>query len=118
MAPRVLVSDKLSQRAVEIFKERGVDVDFRPGLEKDALLKVIGEYDGLAVRSSTKVTEKVLKAADRLRLIGRAGIGVDNIDVAAATARGIIVMNTPYGNSITTGRAHHQHAIGARQATA
>ncbi|MEM8814115.1 MAG: phosphoglycerate dehydrogenase [Pseudomonadota bacterium] len=109
MAPRVLVSDKLSPTAVSIFRDRGIDVDFQPdlGKDKDALLAAIGEYDGLAIRSATKVTEKVVGAADRLKVIGRAGIGVDNVDVPAATARGIIVMNTPFGNSITTA----EHAI-------
>jgi D-3-phosphoglycerate dehydrogenase len=109
MAPRVLVSDKLSKTAVQIFKDRGVEVDYQPdlGKDKDKLLAVIGNYDGLAIRSATKVTEKLLGAAAKLRVIGRAGIGVDNVDVPAATARGIIVMNTPFGNSITTA----EHAI-------
>ena len=102
MPPRVLISDKLSERAVTVFKERGVDVDFCPGLSKESLIARIADYDGLAVRSATKVSEKVIAAADRLKVIGRAGIGVDNIDVPKATARGIIVMNTPFGNSITT----------------
>src|SRR5690606_22142028 len=105
--PRVLISDELSPAAVAIFKDRGVDVDFRPGLSKDDLERIIGDYDGLAVRSATKVTEKVLKAAERLKVVGRAGIGVDNVDIKAATARGVIVMNTPFGNSITTA----EHAI-------
>ena len=107
--PRVLVSDKLSETAVQVFKDRGIDVDYKPdlGKDKDALLAAIGNYDGLAIRSATKVTEKVLAAAGKLRVIGRAGIGVDNVDVPVATARGIIVMNTPFGNSITTA----EHAI-------
>jgi len=109
MAPRVLVSDKLSPTAVQIFKDRGVDVDYLPdlGKDKDRLLEVIGEYDGLAIRSATKVTEKVIAAAAKLKVIGRAGIGVDNVDIPAASRRGIIVMNTPFGNSITTA----EHAI-------
>ena len=107
MAPRILISDKLSPRALEIFNERGIEADTKVGLDRDALIAAIGDYDGLAVRSATKVTEKVIAAAGRLRVIGRAGIGVDNIDVPAATARGIIVMNTPFGNSITTA----EHAI-------
>jgi D-3-phosphoglycerate dehydrogenase len=109
MAPRVLVSDKLSKTAVQVFKDRGVDVDYQPdlGKDKDKLLAIIGDYDGLAIRSATKVTEKLLGAAPKLRVIGRAGIGVDNVDVPAATQRGIIVMNTPFGNSITTA----EHAI-------
>ncbi|MEP2120805.1 MAG: phosphoglycerate dehydrogenase, partial [Bauldia litoralis] len=108
-APRVLVSDKLSPTAVQVFKDRGIDVDYQPdlGKDKDALLAAIGDYDGLAIRSATKATEKLLGAASRLKVIGRAGIGVDNVDVPAATARGIIVMNTPFGNSITTA----EHAI-------
>lgn len=109
MAPRVLISDELSPTAVQIFKDYGIDVDFQPNLgkDKDKLLAVIGEYDGLAIRSATKVTEKIINAADRLKVIGRAGIGVDNIDVPKASAKGIIVMNTPFGNSITTA----EHAI-------
>ena len=107
--PRVLVSDKLSPTAVQIFKDRGVDVDYLPelGKDKEALLAAIGQYDGLAIRSATKVTEKLIGAADNLKVIGRAGIGVDNVDIPAASRRGIIVMNTPFGNSITTA----EHAI-------
>ncbi len=109
MAPKVLVSDKLSETAVQIFRDRGIEVDFEPALgkDKDALLARIGEYDGLAIRSATKATEKLLNAASRLKVIGRAGIGVDNVDLAAASKKGVIVMNTPYGNSITTA----EHAI-------
>jgi D-3-phosphoglycerate dehydrogenase len=109
MAPRVLVSDKLSETAVQIFRDRGIDVDFRPdiGRDKEALLAAIGDYDGLAIRSATKVTEKVLDVAQRLKVVGRAGIGVDNVDVPAASRRGVIVMNTPFGNSITTA----EHAL-------
>ncbi|HLJ70772.1 MAG TPA: phosphoglycerate dehydrogenase [Roseiarcus sp.] len=105
--PRVLISDKLSPAAVAIFKERGVDVDVKPGLDKEELAKIIGEYDGLAIRSATKVTAKLLERAEKLKVVGRAGIGVDNVDIPAATARGVIVMNTPFGNSITTA----EHAI-------
>ncbi len=105
---RVLISDKLSERAVGVFGERGIDVDFDPGLASEALLERIGEYDGLAVRSATRVTSSVIEAGRRLRVIGRAGIGVDNIDVPAASARGVVVMNTPFGNSVTTA----EHAIG------
>jgi D-3-phosphoglycerate dehydrogenase len=109
MAPRVLISDSLSPTAVEIFKSRGIDVTFEPGLgkDKDKLLSMIGDYDGLAIRSATKATDKLIAAADNLKVIGRAGIGVDNVDIPAATSRGIIVMNTPFGNSITTA----EHAI-------
>jgi D-3-phosphoglycerate dehydrogenase len=104
-----LISDALSDTAVNIFKERGIEADFQPklGKDKDALLAVIGDYDGLAIRSATKVTSKLLAATDRLRVIGRAGIGVDNVDIPAATSKGVIVMNTPFGNSITTA----EHAI-------
>ena len=104
---RVLIADKLSPKASEIFEERGVEVDTKVGLSPEELRAVIGGYDGLAVRSATKVTADILEATDRLRVIGRAGIGVDNIDVAAATQRGVVVMNTPYGNAITTA----EHAI-------
>ena len=107
MTPRVLISDKLSPAAVAIFKERGVEVDVKPGLDKDELAKIIGDYDGLAIRSATKVTAKLLERATKLKVVGRAGIGVDNVDIPAATARGVIVMNTPFGNSITTA----EHAI-------
>lgn len=102
MAPRVLISDKLSPHAKRIFEERGIEVDVKVGLDKDELLEIIGDYDGLAIRSATKVTEKIIGAADNLKVVGRAGIGVDNVDIPAASARGIIVMNTPFGNSITT----------------
>ena len=107
--PKVLVSDKLSKTAVQIFKDNHIDVDYLPdlGKDKDKLLEVIGQYDGLAIRSATKVTEKIIGAAKNLKVIGRAGIGVDNVDIPAATKKGIIVMNTPFGNSITTA----EHAI-------
>jgi D-3-phosphoglycerate dehydrogenase len=109
MAPRVLISDALSPAAVQIFKDRGIEVDFQPALgkDKDKLAEIIGNYDGLAIRSATKVTPKVLEKASSLKVIGRAGIGVDNVDIPASTAKGIIVMNTPFGNSITTA----EHAI-------
>ena len=107
MPPRVLISDSLSPAAVAIFKDRGVAVDVKPGLDKDELAAIIGDYDGLAIRSATKVTGKLLERATRLKVVGRAGIGVDNVDIPAATARGVIVMNTPFGNSITTA----EHAV-------
>jgi D-3-phosphoglycerate dehydrogenase len=109
MQPRVLISDALSPAAVQIFKDRGVAVDFQPNLGKDKekLAETINGFDGLAIRSATKVTGKILERAKSLKVIGRAGIGVDNVDIPAATARGIIVMNTPFGNSITTA----EHAI-------
>ncbi len=112
--PKVLISDKLSPAAVEIFKNRGLDVDFKPGIDKDELLSIIGQYDGLAIRSNTKVTADVLAKADNLKVVGRAGIGVDNVDIPAATAKGVIVMNTPFGNSITTA----EHAIAMMMALA
>src|SRR4051812_8142541 len=107
--PKVLISDALSPAAVQIFKDRGIEVDFQPNLgkDKDKLAEIIGNYDGLAIRSATKVSPKILEKAANLKVIGRAGIGVDNIDIPAATARGIVVMNTPFGNSITTA----EHAI-------
>jgi D-3-phosphoglycerate dehydrogenase len=109
MAPKVLVSDKLSETAVQIFRDRGIEVDFRPelGKDKDKLAEVIGDYDGLAIRSATKVTEKILANATNLKVIARAGIGTDNIDKDAASRKGVIVMNTPFGNMITTA----EHAI-------
>lgn len=109
MAPKVLVSDKLSETAVQIFRDRGIEVDFRPelGKDKEKLAEVIGDYDGLAIRSATKVTAKLLERADRLKVIGRAGIGTDNVDKEAASRKGVIVMNTPFGNMITTA----EHAI-------
>src|SRR5271169_6292152 len=109
MAPRVLISDALSPAAVQIFKDRGIEVDFQPNLgkDKDKLAAAIDGFDGLAIRSATKVTAKLLDQANGLKVIGRAGIGVDNVDIPAATAHGIIVMNTPFGNSITTA----EHAI-------
>src|SRR5688500_8476182 len=114
--PKVLVSDKLSPTAVQIFKDNGVEVDYLPdlGKDKDKLLEVIGQYDGLAIRSASKITEKIIAAATNLKVIGRAGIGVDNVDIAAATKKGIIVMHTPFVNSITTA----QHAIAMMMALA
>jgi D-3-phosphoglycerate dehydrogenase len=116
MTPRVLVSDKLSETAVQIFRDRGIAVDYLPdlGKDKDALLAAIPNYDGLAIRSATKVTPKLIAAATRLKVVGRAGIGVDNVDLAAATQRGIVVMNTPFGNAITTA----EHAIAMMMALA
>ncbi len=104
---RVLISDKLSAAAVDIFRRRGLEVDVKPGLSPAELRAIIGEYDGLAIRSATKVTKELLEAAPKLRVVGRAGIGVDNVDVKSATARGVVVMNTPNGNAITTA----EHAI-------
>ncbi|WP_321830709.1 phosphoglycerate dehydrogenase [Thalassovita sp.] len=109
MAPKVLVSDKLSETAVQIFRDRGIDVDFLPdvGKDKEKLAEIIGQYDGLAIRSATKVTPTILNAATNLKVVGRAGIGTDNVDKEAASKKGVIVMNTPFGNMITTA----EHAI-------
>src|ERR1700744_6490116 len=105
--PKVLISDKLSPAAVDIFRNRGIEVDLKPGLSPADLRAIIGGYDGLAVRSANKVTRELLDAATNLKVVGRAGIGVDNVDVKSATARGVVVMNTPHGNTITTA----EHAI-------
>ncbi|WP_428489064.1 phosphoglycerate dehydrogenase [Rhodopila sp.] len=105
--PKVLISDKLSPAAVEIFRNRGIEVDLKPGLSPAELRAVIGGYDGLAIRSATKVTRELLDVAPRLKVVGRAGIGVDNVDIRSATSRGVVVMNTPHGNTITTA----EHAI-------
>jgi len=104
---RVLIADDLSPRAAEIFRERGIEADVKVGLSPAELESIIAGYDGLAVRSATKATAKIIAAATRLKVIGRAGIGVDNVDIPAATQRGIVVMNTPHGNSVTTA----EHAI-------
>ncbi|PZO70199.1 MAG: phosphoglycerate dehydrogenase [Pelagerythrobacter marensis] len=105
--PRVLISDKMDPNAAAIFRERGCEVDEITGETAEQLIARIGEYDGLAIRSSTKVTRAVLDAATNLKVVGRAGIGVDNVDIPAASAKGVVVMNTPFGNSITTA----EHAI-------
>jgi D-3-phosphoglycerate dehydrogenase / 2-oxoglutarate reductase len=105
--PRVLISDKMDPNAAAIFRERGCEVDEITGETVEQLIARIGEYDGLAIRSSTKVTKEILAAATNLKVIGRAGIGVDNVDIPAASAQGVVVMNTPFGNSITTA----EHAI-------
>ncbi len=104
---KVLISDSMDPRAAAIFRERGIHVDEITGKTPEELAAMIGEYDGLAIRSSTKVTKAILEAATNLKVVGRAGIGVDNVDIPAATARGVVVMNTPFGNSITTA----EHAI-------
>jgi D-3-phosphoglycerate dehydrogenase len=105
--PKVLISDKMDKLAAEIFQNNGIDVDVKPGMKPEELVKIIGDYDGLAVRSSTFATAEIIGAAKNMKVIGRAGIGVDNIDIPAATNAGIVVMNTPFGNSITTA----EHAI-------
>ncbi|WP_116092544.1 phosphoglycerate dehydrogenase [Sphingomonas crusticola] len=105
--PKVLISDKMDPRAAEIFRERGVEVDEITGKTPEELAAIIADYDGLAIRSSTKVTKAILEHATNLKVVGRAGIGVDNVDIPAASAKGVVVMNTPFGNSITTA----EHAI-------
>ncbi len=105
--PKVLISDKMDPNAARIFQERGCDVDVITGETPEQLIARIGEYDGLAIRSSTKVTKAILDAATNLKVIGRAGIGVDNVDIPYASSKGVVVMNTPFGNSITTA----EHAI-------
>jgi len=105
--PRVLIADQMSPLALETFTRRGIEAHERTGLSKDELKAIIGDYDGLAVRSATKATADVIASAPNLKVIGRAGIGVDNVDIPAASAAGIVVMNTPFGNSITTA----EHAI-------
>jgi D-3-phosphoglycerate dehydrogenase len=105
--PKVLISDKMDPRAAQIFRERGVEVDEITGKTPQELMAMIGDYDGLAIRSSTKVTKEILEHATNLKVVGRAGIGVDNVDIPAASAKGVVVMNTPFGNSITTA----EHAI-------
>ncbi|VXC70981.1 phosphoglycerate dehydrogenase [Sphingomonas sp. AX6] len=105
--PKVLISDKMDPKAAQIFRERGVEVDEITGKTPEELAAIIGDYDGLAIRSSTKVTQAILNAATNLKVVGRAGIGVDNVDIPAASAKGVVVMNTPFGNSITTA----EHAI-------
>jgi D-3-phosphoglycerate dehydrogenase len=107
---KILVSDPLSEVGLRIFQETpDVDVDVNTGLEPEDLKKIIGQYHGLAIRSATKVTSDIIEAADNLKVIGRAGIGLDNVDIPAASQRGIVVMNTPEGNTITT--AEHTMAI-------
>ncbi len=105
--PKVLISDKLSPAAVAVFEARGVEVTMKPGLSPAELREIIGEFDALAIRSATKVTRELLDVATKLKVVGRAGIGVDNVDVKSATARGVVVMNTPHGNTITTA----EHAL-------
>ena len=105
--PRVLISDQMDPKAEQIFRERGCDVDVITGKTPEELKAIIGQYDGLAIRSTTKLTKELIEAATKLKVVGRAGIGVDNIDIPAASLKGIVVMNTPFGNSITTA----EHAI-------
>jgi len=112
--PKVLISDKMADKAREIFEQNGVDVDVITGQSPEELKSIISDYDGLAIRSSTKITQDILDAATNLKVIGRAGIGVDNIDIPTATQNGVIVMNTPFGNSVTTA----EHTISMMMALA
>ena len=112
--PKVLISDKMDPNAARIFEDRGCDVDVITGETPEQLIARIGGYDGLAIRSSTKVTKEILDAATNLKVIGRAGIGVDNVDIPYASSKGVVVMNTPFGNSITTA----EHAIALIMAVA
>jgi D-3-phosphoglycerate dehydrogenase/(S)-sulfolactate dehydrogenase len=111
MAPRVLVSDDLSAEGVEIMRRAGLEVDVRVGLKPDELERIVGDYDALAVRSATKVTAGLLEKAARLRVVGRAGVGVDNVDLPAATRRGVVVMNTPGGSSVTVAELTIAHML-------
>ena len=104
---KVLIADKLSEEAVRIFSDNGIEAIVKNGLDESALIEELQDYDGLVVRSATKATKKVIESCKKLKVIGRAGIGVDNIDLEAATNNGKVVMNTPFGNSITTA----EHAI-------
>lgn len=113
-APKILIADKMDKQAEEIFRRNGLDFDVKPGLSPDELKAVVANYDGIAARSSAKITADVIAAAKNLKVVGRAGIGVDTIDVPAATAAGVVVMNTPFGNSITTA----EHAIAMMMALA
>ena len=106
--PKVLVSDRLAQEGLDILEQaRGIEVDYRPGLAPEELLDAISDAEGLVIRSGTQVTAEVIARAEKLRVIGRAGIGVDNVDLPVATERGIAVVNTPEGNNVTTA----EHAI-------
>jgi D-3-phosphoglycerate dehydrogenase / 2-oxoglutarate reductase len=111
--PKVWIADKMSERAAEVFRARGIEVDYRPGLSDEEKLAIAGDYDAIAVRSSTKLKGALLEAASRVKVIGRAGIGVDNIDVEACSRRGIVVMNTPFGNTVTTAELAIAHLLAA-----
>jgi len=108
MSYKVLVSDKLAEEGLDVLhKAEGVEVIVKTGLSEDELCGIIGDVHGLVIRSGTKVTAKVLEAATELKVIGRAGIGVDNVDLATASKKGVVVMNTPFGNAVTTA----EHAL-------
>lgn len=113
MSLKVWIADKMSERAVEVFHSHGIEVDYKPGLSLEAQIHIAGDYDGIAVRSSTTLQGELLDAAKNVKVIGRAGIGVDNIDVEACSRRGIVVMNTPFGNTITTAELAVAHIVAA-----
>ncbi len=113
MSPRVWIADKMSERAVEVFRSHGIEVDYKPGLSLEEQINIAGDYDGIAVRSSTTLKDKLLDAAINVKVIGRAGIGVDNIDVATCSRRGTVVMNTPFGNTVTTAELAVAHIVAA-----
>lgn len=113
LAPRVWIADKMSERAIEVFQAHGIDVDYKPGLSLEEKIKIAGDYDGIAVRSSSTLKGKLLDAAKKVKVIGRAGIGVDNVDVPACSRRGVVVMNTPFGNTITTAELAVAHIVAA-----
>ncbi|MDX8396408.1 MAG: NAD(P)-dependent oxidoreductase, partial [Mariprofundaceae bacterium] len=110
---KVWIADKMSERAIEVFKTRGIEVDYKPGLSDEEKLAIAGDYDGIAVRSSTTLKGDLLAAANNVKVIGRAGIGVDNIDVEACSMNGVVVMNTPFGNTITTAELAIAHLVSA-----
>jgi len=111
--PKVWIADKMSERAIEVFRSHGIEVDYKPGLSVDEQMKIAADYDGIAVRSSTTLKADLLAAAKNVKVIGRAGIGVDNIDVQACSRRGVVVMNTPFGNTITTAELAVAHIVAA-----
>ena len=111
--PKVWIADKMSERAIEVFRARGIEVDYNPGLSVEEQIKIADQYDGIAVRSSTTLKTELLDAAKNVKVIGRAGIGVDNIDVQACSRRGVVVMNTPFGNTVTTAELAVAHIVAA-----
>jgi len=111
--PKVWIADKMSERAIEVFRSHGIEVDYKPGLPLAEQIKIAGDYDGIAVRSSTTLKSELLAAAKHVKVIGRAGIGVDNIDVSGCSRRGVVVMNTPFGNTITTAELAVAHIVAA-----
>ena len=99
---KILIADKLSKEAEKIFLANNIPCDIKTGLKENEIVDIVDDYNGIVVRSATKITKNIIDAGKNLKVLGRAGIGVDNIDISAATDKGIVVMNTPYGNSITT----------------